>query len=60
MAINYLTVKEVAKRLSIHPETVKLKIKDGKIQSINLFGMPTMKRIPETEIERLIKEGGLK
>ena len=60
MAIKYYKVSEIAEILSINKETVKRKIAKGEIEAINLFGMATMKRVPETELKRIIKEGGIK
>lgn len=58
MAIKYYSISDFAAILSVNKETIKRKIAAGEIHCINLFGMPRMRRIPETELTRIIKEGG--
>lgn len=56
--IKYYTVTEAAALLSVNRETIARKIRNKQIYSIRLFGSESMIRIPETELSRLIKEGG--
>ena len=53
----YFTVKEVAKRLKINPETVRVWIREEKIRATNLGAKRTGYRIPESEVQRILKGG---
>ena len=51
----YLSVKELAKKINLHPNTIRKAIHNGKITAVRLGeGKNSAFRIPETEIERLI------
>jgi excisionase family DNA binding protein len=52
----FLTVAQVAERLEIGQETVRRWIKSGKLHAVNLGGTKLGYRIPESEIERLLRE----
>lgn len=54
--IKLLTVPEVADWARVHPKTVHRWIHDGKLKAV-CFGNRTY-RIPETEIERLLRDMG--
>ena len=56
--IKYYTVTEAAALLSVNRETIARKIRAKEIFAVRLFGSESMIRIPETELSRLIKEGG--
>lgn len=49
---NYLTVKEVAKRLSMAEITIRQWIQHNKIDSIKIGGS---RRIPESEVNRILR-----
>ena len=49
-----LTVAEVAERLRVHPQTVRLWIKSGKLRGRLIGGSKTGYRIPESEVDRIL------
>ena len=49
-----LTVAEVAERLRVHPQTVRLWLKEGKLKGRLIGGTKTGYRIPESEVERIL------
>lgn len=58
MEINFLTVDEFAKRIKMHPGTVRRSIKKGKIfASRPSMGKKGPYRIAESELERLHLQG---
>jgi excisionase family DNA binding protein len=52
----YLTVAEVAGRLKVDPETVRVWLRAGKLQGTQLSRAAGW-RIPESEVERLLRGG---
>jgi excisionase family DNA binding protein len=50
-----LTVAEAAERLRVHVQTVRLWIKEGKLEGHLIGGTKTGYRIPESEVERILK-----
>jgi len=52
-----LTVKEVATRLKMHPETVRIWLRSGRIRGTQLGGTRLGWRIPESEVRRIVTEG---
>jgi len=52
-----LTVAEVAERLRINPETVRVWIRSGKVKGIRIGGDRIGYRIPESEVERILQGG---
>ena len=58
MEINFLTVEEFAKRLKMHPGTIRKSIKEGKIYATRpSMGSRGPYRIAESELERLQIQG---
>jgi len=56
--MNFLTVEEFAKRLKIHPGTVRRSIREGKIYASRPgLGKKSPWRIAESELERLYLQG---
>lgn len=50
-----LTVTEVVERLRVHPQTIREWLRTGKIKGVRLGGTKVGWRIPESEIQRLLK-----
>lgn len=50
-----LTVEEVAKRLSVHVETVRRWIRSGELQAVDLGG-PAGYRVARSELDRFIRD----
>ena len=54
MIKEFYTVQEFAQKFSIHPETIRKSIKNGRIQAIRVgIGKRTPFRIPHDEVQRL-------
>jgi excisionase family DNA binding protein len=53
----YLTVNEVAERLKINPETVRVWIRESKIRATNLGARRAGYRIPKSEVQRILQGG---
>ena len=54
---SFLTVREAADRLRVHPQTVRLWLRQGKIRGSLIGGTKSGYRIPESEILRLLERG---
>lgn len=55
MVLVFLTVKEFASKLRIHPSTVRRAIQDGRIHAFRVGkGKKSTFRILESELERMI------
>jgi excisionase family DNA binding protein len=52
-----LTVKEVAERLRLNPETVRVWLRDGKLRGILMGGRRGGYRIAQSELRRFLSEG---
>ena len=50
-----LTVAEVASRLRINPETVRVWLRSGKLRGVMPGGDKIGYRIPESEVRRLLR-----
>jgi excisionase family DNA binding protein len=50
-----LKVRDVAERLNVPDETVRRWIRSGRMNAIMLGGTKTGYRIPESEIERILR-----
>lgn len=58
MSINFLTVEEFAKRIKMHPGSVRRSIKQGRIFAARpSMGKKAPYRIAESELERLQLQG---
>jgi excisionase family DNA binding protein len=49
-----LTVAEVARRLRVHPVTLRKWLRAGKVRGVRLGGTKTGWRIPSSEVTRLL------
>jgi excisionase family DNA binding protein len=58
MPDRFLTVQEAAEQLRVHPQTVRLWLRDGKLRGRLIGGRKSGYRIPATEIERLLSPDG--
>jgi excisionase family DNA binding protein len=52
---NLLTVREVAARLRLHPETVRRWLRDGRLRGARIKGSGGY-RVLESEVQRLLNE----
>jgi excisionase family DNA binding protein len=52
-----LTVREAAERLRVNPETVRVWLRQGKLRGTLIGGTKSGYRIPESEIDRLLRGG---
>jgi len=52
-----LTVREAAARLKLNPETIRRWIKSGRIRAVSLGSDRAGFRIPESEIDRVLRGG---
>ena len=50
-----LTVPEVAERLRVNPETVRVWLRQGRLKGSRLGGTKAGYRIPESELARLMR-----
>ncbi len=53
MTENWLTVDQVAERMQLHPDTVRLWLRTGRIKGTKLSRRAGY-RIPETELQRVL------
>jgi excisionase family DNA binding protein len=54
MPDRFLTVQEAAEQLRVHPQTVRLWLREGKLRGRLIGGRKSGYRIPAGEIERLL------
>ena len=52
-----LTVAEAAERLRVDPETVRVWLRTGKLGGTRIGGKRAGWRIPESEVERVLRGG---
>lgn len=52
-----LTVRQVAERLQLNPETVRRWIRAGKLRAVSLGSDSAGFRVPESELVRLLQTG---
>ena len=58
MSVNFLTLEEFAKRIKLHPTTIRRAIKQGKIFATRpSTGKKAPYRVAESELERLQIQG---
>lgn len=50
-----LRVADVAEQLDIHPETVRVWLRDGRLRGVRLGGDKLGWRIPASELERIMQ-----
>jgi len=53
-----MKVKQVAERFGVRLETVRRWLKEGRLRGTMPGGTKVGYRIPESEVERLLREGG--
>jgi excisionase family DNA binding protein len=53
----HYTVKEVAERLRLNPETVRVWLRTGRLRGVLLGGRKSGYRIPGSEVQRLLTLG---
>lgn len=51
----FLTVAEAAELLKINPETVRVWLRDGKMKGNKIGGRRIGYRIPESEVQRVLR-----
>jgi len=54
MPARFVTVQEAADQLRVHPQTVRLWLREGKLRGRLIGGRKSGYRIPASEIERLL------
>jgi excisionase family DNA binding protein len=54
MPDRFITVQEAAEQLRVHPQTVRLWLREGKLRGRLIGGRKSGYRIPASEIERLL------
>ena len=54
MPSTFITVQEAAEQLRVHPQTVRLWLRDGKLRGRLIGGRKSGYRIPAAEIGRLL------
>ena len=57
MGDRLLTVKQVAERLQLNPETIRRWVRGKKLEGVSLGSDRAGFRIPESEVERLLRAG---
>ena len=53
----FLTVPEVAERLRMNPETIRVWLRDGRLRGVRPGGKRAGWRIPESEVRRILSGG---
>jgi excisionase family DNA binding protein len=54
MPEKFITVQDAAEQLQVHPQTVRLWLREGKLRGRLIGGRKSGYRIPASEIERLL------
>jgi len=54
MADRFITVQEAAEQLRVHPQTIRLWLREGKLRGRLIGGRKSGYRIPASEIDRLL------
>jgi excisionase family DNA binding protein len=60
VAEELLTVAEVAERLKLTEETIRVWLREGRLQGVRLSTRRAGWRVPESEVERMIEQGKAK
>lgn len=53
----FLTVLEVAERLRMNPETIRVWLRDGRLRGVRPGGKRAGWRIPDSEVRRILGSG---
>ena len=53
----FLTVPEVAERLRMNPETIRVWLREGRLRGVRPGGKRAGWRIPESEVRRILSGG---
>jgi len=53
----FLTVPEVAERLRMNPETIRVWLRDGRLRGVRPGGKRAGWRVPESEVRRILSGG---
>ena len=54
MPERFITVQEAAEQLQVHPQTVRVWLREGKLKGRLIGGRKSGYRIPASEIERIL------
>ena len=54
MPEKFITVQDAAEQLQVHPQTVRLWLREGKLRGRLIGGRKSGYRIPASEIDRLL------
>ena len=54
MPERFITVQDAAEQLQVHPQTVRVWLREGKLRGRLIGGRKSGYRIPASEIERLL------
>ena len=54
MPERFITVQDAAQQLQVHPQTVRVWLREGKLRGRLIGGRKSGYRIPASEIERLL------
>jgi excisionase family DNA binding protein len=54
MPERFITVQDAAEQLQVHPQTVRVWLREGKLKGRLIGGRKSGYRIPASEIERLL------
>lgn len=52
-----LTVRQVAERLQLKPETIRRWVRSGKLRAVSLGSDAAGYRVPTSEVDRLLRSG---
>ncbi|MBV9323272.1 MAG: helix-turn-helix domain-containing protein [Chloroflexi bacterium] len=58
MVERFITVQEAAAQLEVHPQTVRVWLREGKLKGRLIGGRKSGYRIPASEIDRLLSPDG--
>jgi excisionase family DNA binding protein len=55
LAERFITVQDAAEQLQVHPQTIRVWLKTGKLKGSLIGGTKSGYRIPQAEIDRLLE-----